>query len=773
MKFLITSILLLSTVFPSLAQKNLPCGTQLTQKQIQLINARKRSRPATARFMAEEVSNVAITAHILRTSEGTGGLSEANLDDAIQTVNDFYVNANLSFFILGEINYIDSDDFYDFDTDEEAALTANNVDNTVNIYFANSVSSGESLLCGYAYFSGSGADKDIILMDNGCAINGSTLPHEIGHFFDLYHTHGTTNNGTTDELVDGSNCETAGDNICDTPADPNLSGVVNFETCAYEGTATDANDDEYTPDTNNIMSYSVKDCRTQFSAGQYAAIADTYANDRNYLISKNLVADFGSNLTTICSGGSVIFSDQSISANSWSWEFPGGTPATSDEQNPEVSYATAGTYNVTLTITNSEEEADAKTYSEYIVVEDAAVNPPEDLTIGFETIETEFYTIENEDNDYTFEISSIAIDGDQSMMMDFLNYDRIGEEDYLILDEIDLANGNSYRLTYDRAYATYDEDYRDSLAIMIAEPCTYNWELFYAYSPDDLATTIPHTSSFVPLSGEWKRDQLLITFDESWDGAQLAFKTINGFGNNLYMDQIILEPLDTDYELQDVIVNCTSDESTDDGSIEIIGTASGNLTYSLDKVKYQEETTFNSLAAGEYTLYIQQEGDLVSQQNITISSAASIDVEITTDADGNLVADAEVSNFQWYFAGEQVAGATSSTLDFQGGGVYFVIATNEAGCSAKSDEFAILDVPLSISALKIYPNPTSTFLNIELPDSRSATVEIIDLTGNKIISDTISSIGKNQIDVHHLSSGIYVMQLTTQEGTLRQKFRKL
>mgnify|MGYP000536313234 FL=1 len=34
--------------------------------------------------MAEEVSNVAITAHILRTSEGTGGLSEANLDDAIQ-----------------------------------------------------------------------------------------------------------------------------------------------------------------------------------------------------------------------------------------------------------------------------------------------------------------------------------------------------------------------------------------------------------------------------------------------------------------------------------------------------------------------------------------------------------------------------------------------------------------------------------------------------------------------------------------------------------------
>jgi PKD repeat protein len=56
--------------------------------------------------------------------------------------------------------------------------------------------------------------------------------------------------------------------------------------------------------------------------------------------------------TTLCSGGSVQFTDQSSgSPNSWSWTFEGGTPATSTLQNPLVTYSTPGVYDVTLTIT--------------------------------------------------------------------------------------------------------------------------------------------------------------------------------------------------------------------------------------------------------------------------------------------------------------------------------------------------------------------------------------------------------------------------------------
>ncbi|WP_206082056.1 PKD domain-containing protein [Maribellus sediminis] len=66
------------------------------------------------------------------------------------------------------------------------------------------------------------------------------------------------------------------------------------------------------------------------------------------------VAEYAANLYTINVGESIQFSD--ISANnptSWAWSFSGGNPATSTNQNPTVTYASAGTYNVTFTATNS------------------------------------------------------------------------------------------------------------------------------------------------------------------------------------------------------------------------------------------------------------------------------------------------------------------------------------------------------------------------------------------------------------------------------------
>ena len=117
-------------------------------------------------------------------------------------------------------------------------------------------------------------------MDNGCSTNGSTLLHEIGHYFSLAHTHSTNGGG---ELANGSNCATAGDQLCDTPADPGLSTLNVSSSCAYTGTFLDANNQAYTPNVKNIMSYSRKTCRTEFSAGQYARMQNYFQVFRNYL----------------------------------------------------------------------------------------------------------------------------------------------------------------------------------------------------------------------------------------------------------------------------------------------------------------------------------------------------------------------------------------------------------------------------------------------------------------------------------------------------------
>lgn len=66
------------------------------------------------------------------------------------------------------------------------------------------------------------------------------------------------------------------------------------------------------------------------------------------------VANFSPSATTVCAGTSVTFTNSSTGpGNTYSWSFPGGSPATSTATNPTVTYATGGTYTATLTATNS------------------------------------------------------------------------------------------------------------------------------------------------------------------------------------------------------------------------------------------------------------------------------------------------------------------------------------------------------------------------------------------------------------------------------------
>lgn len=65
--------------------------------------------------------------------------------------------------------------------------------------------------------------------------------------------------------------------------------------------------------------------------------------------------DFSSNLAAVATGGTIVYSITAgvAASSSVSWSFPGGTPATSTNKHPSVIYNTSGTYNVTLTVTNS------------------------------------------------------------------------------------------------------------------------------------------------------------------------------------------------------------------------------------------------------------------------------------------------------------------------------------------------------------------------------------------------------------------------------------
>ncbi len=76
----------------------------------------------------------------------------------------------------------------------------------------------------------------------------------------------------------------------------------------------------------------------------------------DYMTVHEITAAFEATVTDICDLEQIQFTDNSLCATSWEWTFEGGDPATSTEQNPIITYNTAGNYSVSLTVTNDNGE---------------------------------------------------------------------------------------------------------------------------------------------------------------------------------------------------------------------------------------------------------------------------------------------------------------------------------------------------------------------------------------------------------------------------------
>lgn len=114
-----------------------------------------------------------------------------------------------------------------------------------------------------------------------------------------------------------------------------------------------------------------------FGNVQFNASASVVFSLDQYLGAQAPAADFVASQVTVTEGQTVTFTDLSTNnPTSWAWTFEGGTPATSTEQNPTVTYNTAGTYDVTLETSNVAGN-DTESKAEYILVEtDLGTNNP-------------------------------------------------------------------------------------------------------------------------------------------------------------------------------------------------------------------------------------------------------------------------------------------------------------------------------------------------------------------------------------------------------------
>ena len=113
------------------------CGTEISPEIIEHFLKTHRPQGKLLKSVAiQDTIKIPIKAHIVRKSDSTGGLAVSDLRNELAIVNERYKAKKMKFFIFGNINYVNDDTYYDFDTSEEAALcNPRDLGTAINIYF--------------------------------------------------------------------------------------------------------------------------------------------------------------------------------------------------------------------------------------------------------------------------------------------------------------------------------------------------------------------------------------------------------------------------------------------------------------------------------------------------------------------------------------------------------------------------------------------------------------------------------------------------------------
>lgn len=287
---------------------------------------------------------VPIRPHIIRKADGTGGYSMASLNNVMALTNKYYLqNGNgIQFYFSGTTpDYINNDALYAQyrQSVDDATVAPNDVSNALNQYYVNQFDN--TSLGGYAQFPNNSvaSTRTIILNENWDDDMGNRLvPHELGHTFNLLHTFESAYGYELVTRGTGANCTTAGDLVCDTPADPYgrfsgatsscVSGCPPTFTCSF----VDTQNNTYAPSPTNIMSYYFP-CVHDFTSGQYdrmqAGLALRQSHTAYTLNAPATVMTAPSNVSAVVQGNSILITWQDNASNEMGYFIERSTSPTS------------------------------------------------------------------------------------------------------------------------------------------------------------------------------------------------------------------------------------------------------------------------------------------------------------------------------------------------------------------------------------------------------------------------------------------------------------
>jgi len=420
----------------------------------------------------------------------------------------------------------------------------------LNIWVVNDIRlSGVSNVLGYAYrpTTNQSPIQDGLVVKHaeigaiGTASSaGRTLTHEVGHYFNLQHP-----------FTGG--CSGNGDGVFDTPkvAAENYGCPIGVNSCTNESPDL--------PDmVENYMDYADSDCMNMFTQGQKIVMKAAIANfslrgdvaAASSAITSGITgtlctpqAHFISDKRQICSGESVQFFERAYAGNTttYAWQFPGGTPSSSSQANPIITYAAPGSYPVSLTTSNSSGSTDS-TVQGFILVEQANAATSNQLMDDFETSQVpsiDWSVFGDYDYIDFHRTSSAGYLSSSSVVLDNY-YASNGQIDWLNSKSLDVRYYTNLNLEFRVSFARKTTSNTDMLRILVSTDCGQNWTLSRIINGQSLSGGKTSTSPFSPnADSDWISQTVnLNSLAGSQDPIQIRWEFISGGGNNFFIDDV-------------------------------------------------------------------------------------------------------------------------------------------------------------------------------------------------------------------------------------------
>ena len=425
---------------------------------------------------------------------------------------------------------------------------------------------GDYIFCTYLYFGDWNTNNDAGPTGNNWKRH--TMPHEMGHFFNLAHPWGSTNEPGIED-----NCG-YDDGVEDTPNTIGTDG--NAVGCPLDTVTCGSLDN-----VQNIMDYAA--CAHMFTQGQATrmiAAANNYAGNRKSLWqAENLAAtgtddenfnnyaqcapipDMRSEVRLGCIGALIEFQNHTYNYRTddieYHWDFGSGTQVdVTNEGDPLVQYDTPGTFDVTLEacrVIGEDSICGTLTLEQYITILSQTDPDPEEGEVGFSqsfedesfpTLESEVWWLRDDYIDQNWERTELASsDGNASLRIKSQNHGVRSSHEFstpeIDMDGFITSSNDPLMICFDYAYARrlpytwldmdwesnnytnndiYPSVHWDDLVVKYKKCSSVNWTERprlstrpglagnYQSQQDTLITTDKiYFNSFVPTSDEWSQ----------------------------------------------------------------------------------------------------------------------------------------------------------------------------------------------------------------------------------------------------------------------------